>query len=64
MAAPLKAMSKEDNQRLTQVRAGTEMGDLLRRYWWAVGISADVKDKPTFFCARLASRVAASSINA
>jgi len=41
-------MSKEDNQRLTQVRAGTEMGDLLRRYWWAVGISADVKDKPTF----------------
>lgn len=48
MKAPLKAMSKEDNRRLTQVRAGTEMGDLLRRYWWAVGTSADVKDKPTF----------------
>ena len=24
------------------------MGETLRRYWWAIGISADLKDRPTF----------------
>lgn len=48
MGSVIRTMTKEENERLTQVRAGTEMGDLLRRYWWAVGISADLKDKPTF----------------
>src|SRR5687768_10241621 len=37
----------EENELLTTVHAGTPMGELLRRYWWAVGISADLKDKPT-----------------
>ncbi len=41
-------MNKEDNELLTKVGPGTPMGELLRRYWWPVGISADLKDKPTF----------------
>ena len=40
--------TKEENEILTQVGRGTPMGELLRRYWWPVGISADLKDKPTF----------------
>jgi 5,5'-dehydrodivanillate O-demethylase len=40
--------TKEENELLTQVRAGTPMGEFLRRYWWPVGISADLKNKPTF----------------
>ncbi|MEE9143938.1 MAG: Rieske 2Fe-2S domain-containing protein [Candidatus Binatia bacterium] len=41
-------MTKEENEILTRVGAGTPMGELLRRYWWPVGISADLKDKPSF----------------
>ena len=41
-------MTREENETLTRVGAGTPMGDLLRRYWWPVGMSADAKDKPTF----------------
>ena len=40
--------SKEENEILTRVSAGTPMGELLRRYWWPVGISAHLKEKPTF----------------
>ncbi len=40
--------TKEENEVLTRVGPGTPMGELLRRYWWPVGISADLKDKPTF----------------
>jgi 5,5'-dehydrodivanillate O-demethylase len=40
--------TKEENEILTRVGRGTPMGELLRRYWWPVGISADLKDKPTF----------------
>jgi len=40
--------TKEENEVLTRVGRGTPMGELLRRYWWPVGISADLKDKPTF----------------
>lgn len=40
-------LSEEQNQRLTQVGKGTPMGELLRRYWWPVGISADLQDRPT-----------------
>ncbi|RZS85331.1 Rieske 2Fe-2S domain-containing protein [Pigmentiphaga kullae] len=32
---------------LNQTGKGTPMGELLRRYWWPVGISADLNDKPT-----------------
>ena len=41
-------LTKEQNEVLTRVDPGTPMGDLLRLYWWPVGISADLKDKPTF----------------
>ncbi len=41
-------MTKEENEILTRVGPGTPMGELLRRYWWPVGISADLKDKPSF----------------
>lgn len=34
------------NERMTAVGPGTPMGELLRRYWQPVGLSADVKDKP------------------
>jgi 5,5'-dehydrodivanillate O-demethylase oxygenase subunit len=40
--------SKEDNLRLTQTARGTPMGELLRRYWWPIGVSAHLRDKPTF----------------
>ncbi len=40
--------TKEENEILTHVGPGTPMGELLRRYWWPVGISTDLKDKPTF----------------
>jgi 5,5'-dehydrodivanillate O-demethylase len=41
------ATTKEQNELLTQVGPGTRMGKLLRLYWWPVGISADLKEKPT-----------------
>lgn len=40
--------SKEENEILTRVGPDTPMGNLLRRYWWPVGFSAHLKDKPTF----------------
>lgn len=40
--------TKEQNEMLTQVGPGTPMGELLRRYWWPVGFSDHLKDKPTF----------------
>ena len=40
--------TKEQNEILTRVGRGTPMGELLRRYWWPVGFSDDLKDKPTF----------------
>jgi len=40
--------SKEESQILNEVNAGTPMGDFLRRYWWPVGFSADLKDKATY----------------
>ena len=39
--------NKEQNEILTRVGAGTPMGELLRRYWWPVALSADLKEKPT-----------------
>jgi 5,5'-dehydrodivanillate O-demethylase len=40
--------TKEENEILTRVGAGTPMGHLLRRYWWPVAISAHLQDKPTY----------------
>jgi 5,5'-dehydrodivanillate O-demethylase len=39
-------LTKEENERLTRVGAGTPMGELLRRYWWPVGCSEQVTAKP------------------
>lgn len=40
--------TKEENEILTRTARGTPMGEFLRRYWWPIGISADLKSKPTF----------------
>jgi 5,5'-dehydrodivanillate O-demethylase oxygenase subunit len=40
--------TKAENELLTRVGPGTPMGETLRRYWWPVGISADLQAKPTF----------------
>lgn len=39
-------ISKEVNERLTRVGPGTPAGNMLRRYWWPVAMSDDIKDKP------------------
>jgi 5,5'-dehydrodivanillate O-demethylase len=41
-------LSAEENQLLTSVGSGTPAGELMRRYWLPVGISADVKDQPQY----------------
>jgi len=40
--------TREENDLLTRVGAGAPMGKVFRRYWMPVGVSADLKDKPTF----------------
>jgi len=40
--------TREENEVLTRVGPGTPMGELFRHYWLPVGISLDLKDKPTF----------------
>jgi len=40
-------LTKEQNEEMTRVGKGTPMGELLRRYWWPVGISADLQNRPT-----------------
>ena len=39
-------LSREDNERLTRVGAGSSMGQLLRRYWHPVAAVAELADKP------------------
>jgi 5,5'-dehydrodivanillate O-demethylase oxygenase subunit len=43
----LHMLSAEQNQLLTDVGAGTPMGDLLRRYWWPVAAQAELEERPT-----------------
>ena len=43
----VRAATEEENALFSTVAAGTPMGEMLRRYWWAAGISADLQDKPT-----------------
>jgi 5,5'-dehydrodivanillate O-demethylase len=40
--------TRAENELLTRVGPGTLMGDLLRRYWWPVGVSDHLQNKPTF----------------
>jgi 5,5'-dehydrodivanillate O-demethylase len=42
-------ISKEDNERLVQVKAGTPVGDLLRRYWYPIAAMAELARHPTKF---------------
>ena len=42
-------ISKEDNERLTQIRAGTPVGDLLRRYWYPIAAVSELARHPTKF---------------
>jgi 5,5'-dehydrodivanillate O-demethylase len=39
-------ISPEQNESWTRVGRGTPAGEMLRRYWWPVGFSQLVKDKP------------------
>ncbi len=39
-------ISADDNRQLTSVGPGTPLGEVLRRYWVPVGLSADVTDHP------------------
>ena len=48
MAVEIRATTKEENERLNKVGPGTEMGEYLRRHWWAIGLSDQLKDRPTF----------------
>ena len=40
-------LSEEHNKTLTQVGAGTPMGELLRRYWMPIAAVAELDDAPT-----------------
>ncbi len=39
-------LTQEENDRFTQVGAGTPMGELLRRYWHPVGTTAELDKEP------------------
>jgi len=38
-------LSKEENELLTRVGPGTPAGEMLRRFWWPVGFTDDLKPK-------------------
>ena len=40
-------LTKEQNERLTRVGAGTPMGELFRRYWHPIAAVAQMKDRDT-----------------
>src|SRR5215213_5557608 len=40
-------ISQEDNERLTQIKAGTPVGDLLRRYWYPIAAVSELARHPT-----------------
>src|SRR5882724_12191994 len=40
-------LSAEQNRALTEVGAGTPMGELLRRYWMPIAAVAELDDRPT-----------------
>src|SRR5579884_1163962 len=42
-----RMLSKAENEQLTQVRAGTPMGELLRRYWHPIAAAGELDRKPT-----------------
>jgi 5,5'-dehydrodivanillate O-demethylase len=40
-------LTKQENERLTQVGAGTPVGELLRRYWYPVAAASELARHPT-----------------
>ena len=38
-------LSREENERLTRVGAGTPAGEMLRHYWWPISFGQDAKRK-------------------
>ncbi|MCY4583089.1 MAG: aromatic ring-hydroxylating dioxygenase subunit alpha, partial [Chloroflexi bacterium] len=40
-------LSVKANQELTQVSAGTPMGELMRRYWHPIAATAELDERPT-----------------
>ncbi len=42
-------ISKEDNERWTQVKSGTPVGELLRRYWYPIAAVSELARHPTKF---------------
>jgi len=40
-------LDKETNHLLTRVSPGTQMGELLRRYWWPVAATTELEERPT-----------------
>jgi 5,5'-dehydrodivanillate O-demethylase len=46
-------LSREQNETLTRVGPGTPAGEMLRRYWWPVGFSEQVKVKGSPIRAKL-----------
>src|ERR1700727_2509778 len=40
-------ITKEENERLTRVGAGTPMGTLLRRYWYPIAATEEMQDAGT-----------------
>jgi 5,5'-dehydrodivanillate O-demethylase len=39
-------MDQSENELLTRIGPGTRMGNLMRRYWWPVGFTEQVRDEP------------------
>ena len=50
-------ISAEDNERLTQVKANTPIGDLLRRYWYPIAAVSELARHPTKFVKILAEEL-------
>ena len=42
------SVSCAENLELTSTGSDTPMGNLLRRYWWPVAVTADLEDRPTY----------------
>jgi 5,5'-dehydrodivanillate O-demethylase len=38
-------LTREENEMMTRVGPGTPAGEMLRRYWWPVGFSEEIKEK-------------------
>src|SRR5262245_22778933 len=44
---PIAMLTREENEKLTQVGPGTPMGELLRRYWHPIAAVEELEESPT-----------------